>query len=83
MRNVNSPPKCIINIADFLGRARSYDLTKQDRLLVDAQEFEKAVKRTVSVFVSAKFGGRQANTQNLSLLGVKPQRVIKDKGSYW
>lgn len=49
------PPSCIINVAEFLERAKSYThLVVEGGLLEDTQEIRKIEKRIVSVFVVDK-----------------------------
>lgn len=47
--------KCIINIANFLERAKGYDyLIKEDGLLEDLHELQMFAKKMMSVFVVYK-----------------------------
>lgn len=55
------PPSCIINITEFLERAKSFvHLVKEDGLLEDIQELKMYEKEW------CRLCGRQAYVQNLS-----------------
>ncbi len=80
----SSPPKCIINLAEFLERAKSYaHLVVDGGLLEDPQELKKIDKRIVSVFVvdkrTRKICRSTKNTvlKALESFGFKPLRIVK------
>lgn len=78
-----SPPKCIINIAEFLERAKSYVHIVVTGLLEDPQETS-----IVSVFVldknSRKFCRftKYTEVKSREPLGLRPQRIVKVKGFF-
>lgn len=80
------PLKCIINMTEFLEKAKSYALlVTKNRILVDPVELQKFEKRTVSDFVVNKcslkicLSTKDTVSKSLTSLRVKPQRIIKGK----
>lgn len=60
-----SLPKYIINMTEYLERAKSYvHLIREDGLLVDLQKLQKVKKGIVSVFVGDKFSRKVIAPQN-------------------
>lgn len=73
-----SPPKCIINFAELLENAKSYD-----GLLEEAQELPIFEKKMMSVFVVDKHTRKISHStkdiviRSLISLGFKHQNVVK------
>lgn len=84
-----SPASCIVNIADFLKKAKCYaHLVKADGLIDDVQEFKVFEKRMVSFFVVDKRTFKICRSmkdtviKSLLSLGIKLQRTIKGSGFF-
>lgn len=78
-----STSKCIINMMEFLERAKSYAYLIKDGLFID-QELQKVEKRILSIFVVYKCLRKICHSikdtviKSLTSLGVKPRRIMWD-----
>lgn len=71
--------KCIIDITQFLEKAKSYEQLIKDGVLADAQELQRVWKRIVSVFTVNECS-LDTVIKSLTPLGVKPQRLSNGNG---